>query len=772
MAPRTIKHARAIAISAMVAGASLAIVFGFLLLPGSTPGKPFKVMISEIRYKSDSGILLNDQFIEVYSFTNFSTNSLKNWYIETRDRDGNVIVPKTSIPEIAGFGEFWHACIRGDAGSTSIDATTLSAVVHLDVPARLLDEQSGHVLLYFDNGTEYLIDYVCYGGLAAPLGLAGWDISDGGASTSNDSESISIWGWDQDRSCNWYNDTPTPASFNNLHNVVDDPAGNGSVPDVAEVIYNGFLDHYPAYVGAQSPNPVPIAVTNAHPTPGISPGEIKEMVEATIRYLARFGRAGGPKLGNDNVLDIHIGVHEGANSSFGATYPNGSIYIWVGNEIRSGDAARQFRGKVDLKYNVEHEVVHAYQYEQGIIKKGNEAFYEGEATYWGTVSAARNYNLTVQQVNTLIGQIVNSRGIPGQSWDKHGKSLNMPTFGNGTVNGTTRFGFTHGDYCNGFLLLKFINETFGEGVLKNLTNSMSGSVGFREAAEAATGLSFAELLRRYYQWRADGSAEDNNGVPAVKPDESMPVGDAGYTSTESVAPYGAAVEDFAMLGSAPLEIWITPQPGQAVSVTVIIERKDGSTEIYHYTVKNTPGSTQAPIPIDPSKVDNVRLVKMNLNDTAACNVTVQFKPAYQMFNKPTNPPNEPDYSRAPGIPVYPYNATCTTDGLTGTIFDGYRCRVSNTLHVPGPFMIYMNVITFAGTDLGAFMPDWVIYVHKYNATTNEPLGPPAGPVIPNPVVPYIVDVEPADVVGDGCYVVAEVQDASANHVMAFFIFMF
>ncbi|MBN2152248.1 MAG: hypothetical protein JW839_12430 [Candidatus Lokiarchaeota archaeon] len=773
MSPRKLKHAKAVVISAIVAGASLAVVLGFLFLPGGGPqGKPFNLMISEIRYTSDSGIVLNDQFVEAYSFTNFSTSSLKGWYIETRDRNGDPLVPKTAIPEVAGFGEFWHICIRGDAGATSINTTDLSAVVHLNIETNLLDEQSGHVFLYYDNGTQYLVDYVCYGGLAAPLAVAGWSNSDGGASTSNASDSVSIWGWDGDHSMNWYNDTPTPASFNNLHNVVDDPAGNGSVPDVSEVIYNGFLDHYPTYVGAQSPNPVPIAVTNAHPTPGVSPAEIKEMVEATIRYLAEFGRAGGPKLGNDSVLDIHIGIHPGANSSFGATYEDGSIYIWVGNEIRSADPVRQFRGKVDLKYNVEHEVVHAYQYEQGIIKKGNEPFYEGEATYWGMVSAARNYNLTVQQVNTLIGQIVNSNGIPGQSWDHHGKSLNTATFGNGTVNGTTRFGFTHGDYCNGFLLLKFINETFGEGVLKNLTNSMSGSVGFREAAEAATGLSFAELLRRYYQWRADGSAEDNNGVPGVTPDESMPLGDAVYSSTESVAPYGAAVEDFIMVGSAPLEIWVTPQPGQSVSVTVIVERTDGSTETYHHTVSNKPGSTQAPIPIDPSKVASVRLVKMNLNDTAACNVSVEFKPAASMFNRPTNPPNEPDHFRAPGVPLFPYNERCTTDGLTGTAFDGYRCQISGLITETGPFNVSMDVITYEDTDLDAFTPDWVIFLHKYNALTHEPLGPPSGPFVPDPSVPIIVDVQPGDVAGGGCYVVAEIQDASVGHVMAFFVFVF
>ena len=765
---------KVVGIIAILTGATLGIYFGFFYSQPNVKSKPYNVMISEIKYKSESGIPIDDQFIEIYSFTNFSNGLFSGWYIETRDGTGNEVLGKTPLPNLSLYGEFWHLCIYGNTSALNINASAKKIELHLNLTSPMLDEDGGQILLYYNNGTEYLVDLVCYGDIQSTIQVPSgneWDKNDGGAKTNNQSESVSIWGWDEDGSHNWYNDTPTPGAFNNLHNVVLDPAGNGSVADVPEVIYNGFLNHYPEYYGAHTPSPVPINVTNAHPAPGVSTDTIKEMVEATIKYLSEFGRKTGPKLGNDSALDIHIGIHPGANSSMGRCYENGSIYIWVGNEIRSADATRKYRGKVDLKYTVEHEVTHAYQYEQGIIREGNEPFYEGEATYWGIYSTARNFNITVKDVNTIIGQIENTNGVPGQSWDHHGKSLNTPTFGNGTENGTTRWEFTHSHYCNGFLLLKFINETFGPDTVRNITNSMNETVGYEEAMEAATGLSFQELLRRYYQWRCDYTAEDDNGVPAVDPDEDIVYGNNNHSSTESVSPNGAAVEDLVHLGSDPYEIWITPEPGQSVSVTVIMEKPDGTVETTHHTVSNTPGSTQAPIVVDPSKYSAVRLVKMNLNKTDECNVTMEIKTGLGMYNKPSAPPNPPDYNRTPGHAGPPYNETCNCVGSTGTVFASYFCNVSEVFLSPTNFTVYLDVSTYAGTDLVAHPPDWMIYIHLYNEATREPMWV-SGPIAPDPGIEQTIEILSEHTAGTGCFVVAEIMDENVDNILSFFIFEF
>jgi len=293
-------------------------------------------MVSEIKYTSGGASPLQEQFIELYSFVNHTGGTFSGWFIETRSSSGNTVLSKTAIPQVAGLGHFWHLLIFGNDGATTINASARFATVHLNITGTFLNQTAGQVILYHGNN-PIVADFVCYGAVQSPVNVPAsdqWRSTDTGASITNQSHSLNIWGPDDDDSSNWYSDMPTPGSFNNIIQEAEFTHLDASKENITQVMYNGFLaPNYSHSIATPMLPPGPIIpglaaaaiAVDADPTAGVTADQIREMVLKTMEILIGAGYKDGPQLGPDGVVDIHIGADTTYNSSYGVCYDNGSV---------------------------------------------------------------------------------------------------------------------------------------------------------------------------------------------------------------------------------------------------------------------------------------------------------------------------------------------------------------------------------------------------------------------------------------------------------------
>ncbi|MHA1997928.1 MAG: hypothetical protein ACTSU9_07390 [Promethearchaeota archaeon] len=792
---------KAIAVIAIIGGASVGLIFGGILLNSSRPSEAIDdIWISEIQYASTNIHPVNDQYFEIYVHDDVTNASFRDFHIESRNRTGDLIV-NVDVPELSDIGKYWHVLIYAKNGTNSRDTLDKSITVYLNLTiGTWFDTLSGAIVIRKGSSP---IDSVAYGNYSSPVW--NWPISDGGMWVNETSQSLNIWGPDADNSSNWYPDTQTPGSFNNLHHNITDWMSNGSSDNITAVMYNGFINVnmsleqmiYPTLPPTDPLLPLPpLAKVDNDPTSGVSTSEIQEYVMFTMIMLGLEGLfPDGPMLGTDGVVDIHIGTDENFNSSSGKTHADGSVYITIGQEVKSADPARRQRGKYDVKYTVEHEIVHVFQMQvTGGFRKvqddNNRAWSEGEATYWGQKSTAANFNITVWKLNEEMQKINNNKGQTNthpQNWNDHGKNTNTPSWGNGNLEGNNKFVEIFDYYQLGALLVKFLREKFGPGVYKNITNSLknkdggaaAGEKNIRDAIAENTGMSFTDFLLKFYIWRNSGGAEaDNNVTAAVVTDSFNYAGASVQTTSHYVFPLGAAHETVNVTNPAdpPFEINITANPKGTehgdYSVGVTSTLRNGSKVTSTFIVKD---GTSVQVPIDPSQVAFVSVVKMNLNDThvTAVGMGIIVTP----IQEPSVPPVFPPDLFTPMIPSY-----MICDGYRGGAYDGYYCILDTfgTAQpydgITGPGWYNLTSLEIIVDPILSNGQDWDLQARfwKFNITASEqhldPYYDPTPWFDGDAVISTDVNITLADIgtCPDGLHVVTEIRDLNSNHTLSFF----
>ncbi|MBD3185744.1 hypothetical protein GF325_02855 [Candidatus Bathyarchaeota archaeon] len=788
-----------IAVVSVVGVASAGIIIGAIFSSqGPRENVVTSVTISEIKYRSTLPQPIDEQFMEIYVHEDVQEARFSKWSVEIYGASIGQL--KMDLPAIDNVSEFWHLTLKGTNGTLERDIENRSITIHLNLTGSIfLDLVSGQVRMI--RGVN-VVDAVGYAGGSGMV--PGWPAVDGGKMVNNDSHSLNIWGPDVDNSSNWYSDMPTPGGFNNLHHIVEDWVGNGTSDNITITMYNGFINanmnytqmFYPMLppVGPGIPMPELVSVDN-HPTSGISTSDVKEYVSFTMRMIGEAGLfPNGPQVNDNGSVEIHIGKSDDFNSSSGITHADGKVYITVGNAIRSADPVLRQRGKYDVKYTIEHEIIHVFQMEnssgfRAVQDPNNNAWTEGEAVYWGQKSAAANFGISVAELNDEMSQIQNNKdqpNTPPQNWEDHGNNTNIPWWGNGDSKGMTTWLPNFDFYQLGALMVKFIIERFGNETYKNITNSLRNKDGggtqpgekqIRDALAENCGMSFEALLMQFYLWRCTGEAESANSVSEATVTDSFNYTGSGIAmSTTYVAPLGAAYETINVTNPAdpPFGINITANPNNNThgnySVGVVSTLRNGTKVTSTFTIEE---NASVVIPIDPLNVGFVEIIKMNLNDTHVTEVGLEI--IVMGVQAPSIPPHQPP----PDIHPTMSTSSVICDGYRGTEYDGYFCIMDTSSTIPQPYItpgLYNITFLDVFTDLvisDNLTSDMHVRFWKYNIDSDMYYDETAWQDTSIPISVEL-DILPGDISASppGVFVVAEFRDFNPAHTLTFFQFTF
>lgn len=527
----------------------------------------------------------DDEWAELYLYNNL-TGIFSGWVLGIVGGK-NLTIPDTEVTE---YG--YLAVHFGSSGGNPSSNTQYSKHVYLNETAESLNNTGGALHFIHPNGS--VVDSVVWG--TSPSGVQLWNSSISPAYTTDPNKSISIWGKDLNSAENWYESHPTPGKPNvDIFNI--------TTPDITIEIYNGY--HKPDmnlsegyFVGAPE--------VIVHPTDVGKKNEIEEYTESSLKLYNQKGY-GDPELGPDGKVDIHVGKGKKTYST-GETTMDGSVYINVGT----------MESNVWLKYVVEHELFHTIQYKKidnttHLPAVEERWWIEGMAVWWGIKSTMKNFpNLTLTQVMDEF------KRVGGHSWDTHWTSMNLNLF--------EYWREKFDNYMGSYFFIKFLNETYGMGTLKNIHDRIERDadfkliVGAEEAIENELGKSFEKILQQFYEWRVLNATRDN-GAPVSKSDITLNFTSTEVNDTIIVKPTGAALEQINILNETE-EIGIMLESNKDLMITVIIYYKNGLEKVTHFKMD----STFLSFPVSSKNVSKIQLIKQNLNDTAKATVNMWAYP--------------------------------------------------------------------------------------------------------------------------------------------------
>jgi hypothetical protein len=524
----------------------------------------------------------DEEWVELYLYSNL-TGNFSGWVLGIVGGK-NLTIPDTDVAE---YG--YLAVHFGSSGANPSNNTQYSKHVFLNETVESLNNTGGALHFIHPNGS--VLDSVVWG--KSPSGVQLWNSSVSPVHTTDPNKSISIWGKDLNSAENWYESHPTPAKPNvEIFNITN--------PDLTIKIYNGY--HEPDmnfsegyFVGG------PIKVS-AHPTVAGKKNEIKEYASFSLKFYKEEGY-GDPELGSDGEVDIWVGKGI-VPATLGETTPMGSIWLHIGT----------IESNIWLKYVVEHELFHTIQlkkFDNFSHETENKEWWwdEGMAVWWGIKSTMKNFNKSLTQVMDEF------KRVGGHNWDTHWTSMNLNLF--------DTFEPSYNNYIGSFFFIKFLNETFGIDILKNIHNRIKRDVnktvivGAKTAIEDELGKSFEKILQQFYQWRVLNATRDN-GAPVSTPDSTLDFMSTEVNDAFLVKPTGAVLEQINVLNETE-EMRITISSDSPLMITSIIYYKNDSKRFSYFKMN----STHLTFSVSSKNVSKIQLIKKNLIGTATANVATQ-----------------------------------------------------------------------------------------------------------------------------------------------------
>lgn len=538
----------------------------------------------------------DQQFIELYTWDTIG-HDLGGWTVSNSTAE-------ITLPSFQELGNLTYIVIRFSAGASDLNALDKVATYHVTREGFL---GTGGELVLYDH-LNRVVDHVVYGGATPSMPAGQWATGDTGAVHSGDpTRSLQMWGPDQDNSSNWVEDEITPGTASVC--TFDTATVNGTIP---VAISNGINFALPqsttdGYRFTQ-------IVVRGNPAGWATRADVAEMANFTLQHYASLGFP-APKLVGGKVR-IYLS-NSSRNYTTGSCDRDGRVTVNVG---QVGGMA----GKVGLKYTVEHELMHAIQASGGPGydhwgKPADDPLQEGMAVWGGLSSTMKNYNLTWNDTMAYL------RMSGAMNWFDHYRNTNT-TLWPWPTSGWTR-------YMGMGMFIKFVNETLGGnatlvGILRGVKTHTNGSVALdtnaTQALEAATGLSFEELWRRFQAWLADGSASKANGWPRPGAHSSPQVPNTPSTTTTdgpvTVAPYGSDVEFVNCAGKTNrFTLNFGNLDGNTKwKITIIYTRPDGTTSTSWFTI----AGSVAPVPVDPTQWANITIVKTRIGDAGTGRISL------------------------------------------------------------------------------------------------------------------------------------------------------
>ncbi|MHA2142384.1 MAG: hypothetical protein ACXADC_12155 [Candidatus Thorarchaeota archaeon] len=599
------------------------------------------IWISEVHM--NSSLAVDEEFFEIYIPATLSTTTLSGLEITTFDDEGMV-----ALPSIMNVDAEDYIAVYTGTGTNDIDASDSRAEIHLGLEDRILDPTGDEIAIYDDSGL--IVDFMRYNGGNGDGVQSSWPASDDGPSLPIDhSGSLSFFGTQYTNSSNWLHSLITAGYPNQFAFLSEDEV-------YLIIITSGVTTDY-SFLGISDEK-----MSGKNETVDVNAGagvdaatvkQIEENIKFSLQFYNDKGFTNGPATSSPGK--IKVTARNGTSTeTTGSTSQNGDIVINIGT----------IKSKIDLKYVVEHELMHAFQFKQG--KEGNDTvdhapvtnkwWIEGQATYWGIESTKANYNLTNVQIQDEFDR------VGDHNWNDHYTDLNRSIF--------IGWGGSYSDYMGSYLFMKFIKEKYGEDKLKDAFdkakdnfNNDSKDKSPEDAVAEATGKSWDQLVAEFYAWMMTGAITDN-GVPERTGHVNVTYTNNTVSDTLKVGPYASGVERIKVNGTQPFQIDIKPSSGKW-KITIIYVYEDGSRKQGDNTPYTISG-TSAPWPVNPGahdkKLVEIIVIKTLVQTGSAVSINMTVSPVDYL--SPLGPdPLIPDSWWDWALPPFFGNYTDPADGL-------------------------------------------------------------------------------------------------------------
>ncbi|WP_457556974.1 hypothetical protein [Candidatus Harpocratesius sp.] len=535
------------------------------------------LQFNEVSYRADTPGL---EWIELYYFGN-TTLSIEGWEIESTT--GEII----KLPDIV-LHEFDYIAFHlgtSDMWPSEINRETHSIDVFLNYTSEILDNTEGGIILRDIEGN--IIDTLAWG-TSVTANFPFWSLVNSSL-VALDNESLSIWGYNDNTSANWFPSIPTPA----LPNVFLIPVPNTNQTVSAQ---NGRINYIPSdgtyYIG-KTPE------KDGHPSAKEAKKKITEYATYSIDLYHKLGY-GYPETGGDGYVNITFSNGTSDETSGSCDPDTGDIKIDIGKK----------KSDVSLKYTVEHEMFHTLQIKHaggnGTAHETEEPewwFDEGMAVWFGILSTMKNFKKSMVEVMKEFER------VNDHNWFDHAKSLSDSPF-SGWKGG-------YDEYIASFFLIKFIKEKYGEDKLKQIHETIeqykngTQKVSAKKSIEKVLGKSFEEILNEMNVWRVT-EAPTANGAPQVTPDEILIHNDTHSVSDSAFAGPTEALLEEIDCSKATGRFNLTVKADGKMYITVILHKKDGTKEKLSF-ILTPPDNNKSSIIIDSSEVTKVQVIKFNPN---------------------------------------------------------------------------------------------------------------------------------------------------------------
>ncbi len=605
-----------------------------------------ELWISELHMNSTLDV--DEEFFEIYIPASLSSQTLTGLVVTTFDDEGMV-----TLPSIMNVDEEDYIAVYTGAGTNDLDASDSRAEIHLALDERILDP-AGDELAIFDASNN-IVDFMRYDGGNGDGVRDSWAMTDNGPTLPVEhTGSLSFFGTQHANSSNWLHSLTTPGYPNQFAFLSEDE-------NYLIIITSGITTDF-SFQGISDEKMLGKNETvDVKAGAGVDAATVKQ-IEENIKFSLQFyhdkGFTNGPATSSPGKIKV-TAKNGTTTETTGSTSQNGDIVIDIGT----------IKSKIDLKYVVEHELMHAFQFKQ--VKEGNDTvdhaptgnlwWIEGQATYWGIESTKANYNLTNVQIQDEFDR------VGDHNWNDHYTDLNRSIF--------IGWGGSYSDYMGSYLFMKFLKEKYGEDKLKDAFdkakdnfNNNSKDKSPEDAVSEATGKSWEQLVAEFYAWMMTDAISDN-GVPERVGHVNVTYTNNTVGDTLKVGPYASGVERIKVNGTQPFQIDLKPASGKW-KITIIYVYEDGSRK----QGDNTPftiSGTSAPWPVNPGahgkKLVEIIVIKTLVQTGSAVSINMTVTPVDYL--SPIGPePLIPDSWWNWSLPPFFGNFTDPADGLWGHWF--------------------------------------------------------------------------------------------------------
>jgi len=608
----------------------------FLILGGLPETEPTyssfngEAWINEVHMNST--LTVDEEYVEIYISESYSEATITGWKITTFGTEGRIVLPTITNVDAEDF-----IAVYSGTGNEDLDATDGTAVVYLGLADRILNPDGDEVAIF--DASDLLIHYMRYeGGDGGPL-HDGWSTTNDGPSLpAGHTGSLSYFGHDKTNASAWLQSLTTPGDPNQYMFTT-----TTTTPLYTIIITSGVKTQY-SFIGIDDTKDAGKNETvDVSPAAGVNASTVKaieEFIEFSLKFYEDKGFDRGPATSKPGK--INVTAKQGTTTeATGSCTSAGDIVIELGT----------IKSLIDLKYVVEHELMHAFQFKVENTGDGNQDhapmtnkwWIEGQATYWGIESTKANYNVTTSEIQDEFDR------VGDHNWNDHYTDLNRSI--------TVGWGGSYSDYIGAYLLMKWISETFGEDKLKEIFDKAKDNFGNdskdvspEDAASDVLGLPWSTLLAMFHAWMMTGAITDN-GVPERTGHVNVTYSGTQTGDSITVAPSGAGVERIDVDSDAPFTLDFETEPGSVWKITVIYVYADGSREQADNTPRTYAG-TSAPWPVNPGEHDKelveIIVIKTLVTSTAST-INMTVTPVNPIGPQPLTPNTPEPFKLPPGF---------------------------------------------------------------------------------------------------------------------------